>query len=143
MSSQTAPIVVGYDGSSAGRAALRWATAEAVRQQATLRIAEAFEVVAMTRPSPGTVVLLAAMRSARERGLEALAEGIRLQHPQLNVETSTDRGDAGRIPAGGDPPGQDGRARLSQPRRLDRIAARIDRRPGQHAGRLLDRRGTA
>jgi nucleotide-binding universal stress UspA family protein len=87
MSSQVAPVVVGYDGSSASRAALRWATAEAIREHASLRIAEVFEVVVMTRPSPGTVVPMAAMRTARERGLEALAESIRLQHPRLNVET--------------------------------------------------------
>lgn len=87
MSSPNAPVVVGYDGSSASQAALRWATAEAIRQYAPLRITEVFEVVVMTRPSPGTVVPLAALRTARERGLEALAESIRLQHPQLHVET--------------------------------------------------------
>lgn len=83
MSSQTSPVVVGYDGS----AALEWATAEAVREHAPLRIAEVFEVVVMSRPSPGKVVPLAALRTVRERGLEALAESIRLQHPQLTVES--------------------------------------------------------
>lgn len=87
MSSQTAPVVVGYDGSQASAAAVEWATAEAVRERAPLRIAEVFEVVVASRPSPGKVVPLAALRTVRERGLEALAESIRLQYPHLAVET--------------------------------------------------------
>jgi nucleotide-binding universal stress UspA family protein len=87
MSSQTAPIVVGYDGSQASTAALHWATAEAVREHAPLRIAEVFELVIMDRPSPGMVVPLAALRTARAQGLEALASSVRLRHPGLQVET--------------------------------------------------------
>lgn len=87
MSSQTAPVVVGYDGSQASSAALQWATAEAVREHAPLRIVEVFELIVAMRPSPGHVVPLAALRTVRERGLEALAEGIRLQHPHLEVAT--------------------------------------------------------
>lgn len=87
MSSQTAPVVIGYDGSQTSAAALEWATAEAVREHAPLRIAEVFEVVVVSRPSPGKIVPLAALRTVRERGLEALAESLRLQHPQLTVET--------------------------------------------------------
>jgi len=87
MSSVTAPVAVGYDGSQASTAALRWATAEAVREHAPLRIVEVFEVVVASRPSPGKVVPLDALRTARERGLEALADGLRLQHPGLGVQT--------------------------------------------------------
>jgi nucleotide-binding universal stress UspA family protein len=87
MSSQPAPIVVGYDGSPASQTALQWATAEAVRLQAPLRIVEAFELVIVSRPSPGKVVPIAALHTVRERGLSALAEGVRLHHPELTVET--------------------------------------------------------
>ncbi|MFG1813503.1 universal stress protein [Kribbella sp. NPDC049174] len=87
MSSHTGPVVVGYDGSPPGQAALQWAANEAERLHAPLRIVEAFEVVVYTRPSPGKVVPLAGLRSARERGLSALADGIRQQHPALQVET--------------------------------------------------------
>ena len=87
MSSQTAPVVVGYDGSQGSTAALRWATAEAVREHAPLRIVEAFELEIVSRPSPGKVVPLEALRTVRERGLEALADGIRLQYPGLEVQT--------------------------------------------------------
>ena len=74
MSSQTAPIVVGYDGSPASLTALHWATAEAVRLHARLRVVEVFELVITVRPTPGTVVPLAAVRTAREGGLAALAD---------------------------------------------------------------------
>jgi nucleotide-binding universal stress UspA family protein len=87
MSSQTAPIVVGYDGSPASLTALHWATAEAVRLHARLRVVEVFELVIALRPTPGTVVPLAAVRTARERGLAALADGLRAQQPDLEVET--------------------------------------------------------
>lgn len=87
MSSHTGPVLVGYDGSQASGAALQWAAAEAVREHAPLRIAEVFEVAIVTRPSPGKVVPLAALRTTRERALSALADGIRLHHPELTVET--------------------------------------------------------
>ncbi|WP_112237241.1 universal stress protein [Kribbella monticola] len=87
MSSQTAPVVVGYDGSQASSAAITWATTEAMREHTPLRIVEVFELVVVDRPSPGKVVPLAALRAVRERGLEALAESVRLRHPDLHVET--------------------------------------------------------
>ena len=99
MSSQPAPIVVGYDGSPGSQSALRWATTEAVRQLAPLRILEAFELIITARPSPGQVVPLEALRTARQKGLEAVAESIRLQHPGLQVETSLVGGAAVRGPA--------------------------------------------
>ncbi|TCO20319.1 nucleotide-binding universal stress UspA family protein [Kribbella steppae] len=87
MSSQTAPIVVGYDGSPASLTALHWATSEAVRLHARLRVVEVFELVITVRPTPGTVVPLEAVRTAREGGLAALADGLRAQQPDLEVET--------------------------------------------------------
>ncbi|MEV0804602.1 universal stress protein [Kribbella sp. NPDC050281] len=81
------PIVVGYDRSLASQGALQWATTEAVRLEAPLRIVEAFEIVVFTQPSPGKVVPLAGLRSARERGLSALADGIRHLNPDMKVET--------------------------------------------------------
>ncbi|MFI7063645.1 universal stress protein [Kribbella sp. NPDC050124] len=87
MSTQPAAVVVGYDGSPSSIDALRWATTAAVRDLAPLRIVEAFELVVYSRPSPGQVVPLEALRTAREKGLSALAEGIRLQQPGLTVDT--------------------------------------------------------
>ncbi|GAA0927595.1 universal stress protein [Kribbella koreensis] len=87
MSSPTAPIVVGYDRSQESTAAVNWAAAEAARTHVPLRVAEVFELVIMDRPSPGKVVPLAALRTARERGLETLAASIRQSHPHLQVET--------------------------------------------------------
>ncbi|MEV0283527.1 universal stress protein [Kribbella sp. NPDC050820] len=87
MSAPLAPIVVGYDGSPPSLDALRWATTVAARELAPLKIVEAFELVVYSRPSPGQVVPLEALRTAREKGLSALAEGIRLQQPGLVVET--------------------------------------------------------
>ena len=79
MSSQPAPIIAGYDGSPASRTAMHWAAAEAHRLHARLRIVEAFELVIALRPTPGAVVPLAALRTAREHGLDALAEGLHKQ----------------------------------------------------------------
>ncbi|MFI7065240.1 universal stress protein [Kribbella sp. NPDC050124] len=94
MSAQPGSVVVGYDGSPSSQAALQWAAAEADRLHAPLRVVEAFEIVVFTRPSPGKVVPLAGLRTARERGLSALADGIRQQHPTLQVETILVEGDA-------------------------------------------------
>lgn len=84
----TQPIVIGYDGSPGSQSALRWAAAQAARQLAPLRILEAFELVITTRPSPGHVVPLDAVRATRQKGLEAEADSIRLLYPDLRVETS-------------------------------------------------------
>ncbi|HEY9332942.1 MAG TPA: universal stress protein [Kribbella sp.] len=96
MTTQPAPIVVGYDGSTGSQSALRWATAEAVRTMAPLRLVEAFELVIITRPSPGHVVPLEAVRTARQTGLDAVAENVRLHHPGLTVETRLEGGPAAR-----------------------------------------------
>lgn len=88
MSSQTTPVVVGYDGSATSDEALRWATKEAERRHAPLRIVEVFEVVIMPRPYPSQVVPSAELRKARESGLSAVAKTIRERHPQLTVETA-------------------------------------------------------
>jgi nucleotide-binding universal stress UspA family protein len=88
MSSQTGPIVVGYDGSEASRAALRWGTAQAVREKAALRIVESYELVVALRPEPGAVVPLEALQEAHRRGLDSVAEDVRLRHPGLTVTTA-------------------------------------------------------
>ncbi|HEY3513911.1 universal stress protein [Kribbella sp. NPDC051137] len=82
-----ATVVIGYDNSTGGQAALQWAAAEAQRLHARLRIVQVFELIIATRPSPGKIVPLAGLRTARERGLHALADGIRAQHPDLVVQT--------------------------------------------------------
>ncbi|MFI5696402.1 universal stress protein [Kribbella sp. NPDC051586] len=94
MSTHPAPVVIGYDGSTGSQDALRWATDEAVRTMAPLRIVEAFEIVILTRPSPGHVVPLEAVRTARQTSLDSVAESIRLHHPGLTVETSLVGGEA-------------------------------------------------
>lgn len=88
MSSHVAPIVIGYDGSPGSRSALEWAAAAADRVLAPLRIVEAFEIVIITRPSPGKIVPLEAVRTARQQGLDKVAAEIREQYPALTVETS-------------------------------------------------------
>ena len=87
MSAHPAPVVVGYDNSPSSHAALRWAATEALRAMAPLLIVEAFELIVYSRPSPGKVVPLDALQVARRKGLDALAEGIRLHHPELQVDT--------------------------------------------------------
>jgi len=87
MSSHPIRIVVGYDGSPTSLDALRWATAEAGRLHAPLRIVEAFDPAIATRLAPGEVVPLAAVHTAREQSLHALADGVRRQNPGLTVET--------------------------------------------------------
>jgi nucleotide-binding universal stress UspA family protein len=97
MTPQPAPIVVGYDGSTGSQHALRWATAEAVRTMAPLRLVEAFELVIAIRPSPGHVVPLEAVRTVRTRALETVAGRVRLHHPQLTVETDLVGGAAPKV----------------------------------------------
>lgn len=85
MQSHNAPVVVGYDTSPVSRAALRWAAAAAIGEGVALRVVEVFELVIMSRPSPGTVVPLDALRVARQKGLDAIVDDLRLQHPGLEV----------------------------------------------------------
>jgi nucleotide-binding universal stress UspA family protein len=91
---QLAPIVAGYDGSPSSLGAVRWAAAEAARLLAPLRIVEAFEFVITTRPPDGHVVPLDALRSVRQRGLDAVAETICLEYPGLIVDTHLTAGPA-------------------------------------------------
>jgi nucleotide-binding universal stress UspA family protein len=88
MTTQPAPIVIGYDGSPGSRSALEWAAAAADRAAAPLRIVEAFEIVIITRPSPGKIVPLEAVRTARQQGLDDVAAALREHYPALRVETS-------------------------------------------------------
>ncbi len=85
MASHTGPVVVGYDGSDASRAALQWATEQAVRARAPLRIVQCYELVIAIRPTPGAAVPLDALRAAHEQGLESVAESLRLRNPGLVV----------------------------------------------------------
>ncbi|WP_405059971.1 universal stress protein [Kribbella sp. NBC_01505] len=80
------PVVIGYDGSPGSRAALRWATAEAVRHLAPLRIVEVSEPIPLGYRTAETVSV-AELRRLQERTLDTLTEGIRLQHPKLTVDS--------------------------------------------------------
>ncbi|GAA2806887.1 universal stress protein [Kribbella solani] len=88
MTTHPAPIVIGYDGSPGSVSALEWAAAQAGRAAAPLRIVEAFEIVIITRPSPGKVVPLEAVRTARRQRLDEVAAKIRVEYPGLRVETA-------------------------------------------------------
>ncbi|MFF0344761.1 universal stress protein [Kribbella sp. NPDC004875] len=89
MTTNLAPIVVGYDGSPGSVSALEWAAAAAERTMAPLRIVEAFEIVITARPAPGHVVPLEAVRTARQEQLEEVVAKLRLEHPGVHhVETS-------------------------------------------------------
>ncbi|WP_371402637.1 universal stress protein [Kribbella sp. NBC_00662] len=94
MSTQTLPIVVGYDGSPGSVSALHWAAAAADRLLAPLRIVEAFEIVIVTRPAPGHVVPLEALRTARQKGLDEVAAGVRQKYAGVRVETNLVGGSA-------------------------------------------------
>jgi nucleotide-binding universal stress UspA family protein len=97
MSTHPAPIVIGYDGSPGSKSALRWALTAAERAMAPLRIVEAFELVVITRPSPGGVEPVDVVRTARQSGLDELAAAIRQEHPDLQVETSLVGGAAPKV----------------------------------------------
>jgi nucleotide-binding universal stress UspA family protein len=84
--SQEKPVVVGYDGSQASRAALQWAAVQAQREHAPLRIVEAFELIAWVRPGEGRVPL-EALRANRENALAIVADGIKLKYQGLSVST--------------------------------------------------------
>ncbi|MGW7681578.1 universal stress protein [Kribbella sp. NPDC054772] len=88
MASASAPIVIGYDGSPGSTSALQWAAAAADRAMAPLRILEAFEIVIVTRPTPGHVVPLEAVRTARQQALDDAADSIRAQYSGLRVDTA-------------------------------------------------------
>src|SRR5689334_16357445 len=93
MAADRTPIVVGYDGSPSSRAAVRWATDEAIRVQAPLRIVEALNIGGH-RPGPQHTEPLKVLRQARRNALDALAASIRLQQPRLQVDTHITEGSA-------------------------------------------------
>jgi nucleotide-binding universal stress UspA family protein len=80
------PIVVGYDASAGSRAALRWATAEAVRQLSPLRVVEVSEPVPIGYPSADSVSATE-LHHMQERALDALTDGIHRLHPGLAVDS--------------------------------------------------------
>ncbi|MFK4084910.1 universal stress protein [Kribbella sp. NPDC020789] len=69
-----ASIVVGYDGSPSSRIAVQWATAEASRLRAPLRIVEALNLGG-PRSAPEHVEPVKVHRQARRNALDALAAG--------------------------------------------------------------------
>ncbi len=88
MTSFTGPIVVGYDGSEASRAALDWGAAQAVREHAPLRIVQALEFFVSLRPAPGAMVPQEEVRTLSEEALESVAEGVRTRHAELTVTSA-------------------------------------------------------
>lgn len=79
------PVVACYDGSPGSSAALRWATAEAVRQLSPLRIVKVFEPGPMGYPTADSEPI-ADLRRVQEAALSLVAEDIRVQHPELTVD---------------------------------------------------------
>jgi len=86
MTSQTGPIVVGYDASPASRQALRWAAAQAVREHAPVRIVQILEIYVAMRPL-GALVPPESFEGYVQQALEKAADGIRSDHPGLEVGT--------------------------------------------------------
>ncbi len=89
----TAPsghLVVGFDGSESSATALRWATREAVRRRAGLRVVQAFDLP-VGYLSPGSLEspeLFDQLRGSVEESLHRAQELVQADEPGLAVEIS-------------------------------------------------------
>lgn len=81
-------IVVGYDGSPAGGAAVWWAAAEAERRQAGLRLTYALPTPLLSGPMgiPAIPPPTDLLRDSAELMLADVAEQVRRRHPLLSVD---------------------------------------------------------
>ncbi len=88
-------IVVGVDGSAGAAAALRWATAEACRRQATLRIVCAWEDLDPSQPSSTLADNPAQIAATRVHS--AMMCVLRQQRRPRHIACATPHGHPGRI----------------------------------------------
>lgn len=90
----TGPIVVGYDGSPASRAAIRWAATEAERRETTLRVVHA-PAWPIGGESSGAAVLrrLGRVHAKSERLLQGASREILPDHQGLRIELEAVAGD--------------------------------------------------
>ncbi|MEV0283557.1 universal stress protein [Kribbella sp. NPDC050820] len=94
----TQPILIGYDGSAASLAALRWAAAEARRQLVPLRVLHVAPWP-IVRSVTGAAVMLRqdSIRTAAERLLDQACRSVRSAYPGLTVEVEVVFGDTGPV----------------------------------------------
>lgn len=92
-------IMVGYDGSPASAAALRWATDEAVRRGARLRIAYVLSIPLAASPMGVAVRQLrtGGLICRAEQLLETVCGRVRADHPSLWVDGFVGFGSPGQI----------------------------------------------
>jgi nucleotide-binding universal stress UspA family protein len=96
MTASTIPtIVVGYDGSPASEAAVRWAAAEADRRRAKLRLTHVLALPVMSSPMGVAVTLpTEPLQQAAERLLNETCRRIRADHPDLTIDVVVTFGSA-------------------------------------------------
>ncbi|MGW1347353.1 universal stress protein, partial [Kribbella sp. NPDC002412] len=92
------PILIGYDGSPASLAALRWAAAEAGRQLLPLRVVHVAPWP-IVRSVTGAAVMLRqdSIRAAAERLLDQACRFIRAEYPGLAIEVEVVFGDTAPV----------------------------------------------
>jgi nucleotide-binding universal stress UspA family protein len=87
-------IVIGYDGSTASRAAARWAAGAAERQGRPLRVIHVLPWPILRAASGSAVALrLDTVRQAAQRLLDQACETIRAEHLGLTIEAEVVTGD--------------------------------------------------
>lgn len=97
-SSATAPVVVGYDGSPASAAALRWAGAYADHTGAAVRVVHALALPLVRGPAGYTsVVRVEDLIESAEVLLDHACEQLRADHPDLGIDVVVNIGAAGAI----------------------------------------------
>lgn len=80
-------VTVGYDGSPASTRAVLWASDEAARRSAALRIVACYTMPALVSPWIGVVPYdLEEIRQAAEEGLNGIVAQVRERHPDLRLE---------------------------------------------------------
>lgn len=88
-------VVVGYEDSPSARAALEWGAAEAAARRLPLTVCHAWEWP--YHEWPGELVPLELVHRPARRLVKAGADWVRRHHPDVPVNTLTDRGGPGEI----------------------------------------------